>query len=332
MSHAAEFDEYGHKDHGHVIVSIFTLRFVLIALLILTLATSGAAFAEQIIADAFHVTIPQWINALVALFIAAVKTALVVGYFMQLKYDNPMNTIIFVFTILTVASFLGFVAIDLGKRDTVDRIKNVYQYPGGDLSTNAFLQNANTGESIVQRAKRIAKERQVELTAEIARLEQELRSPVSRTPEATRSLLAQLEKTRKRLKYEGYDPHHEHHYPERQIIQDMGFVRENTQEEKQISSTNRSRPVAGVTIPGLPGAGARRTRGRFPVAGVTIPGLPGYRAPKEAHGDGHATTGHAEPAGASTTSPGDHKATESPADPHHGDPKPDAAKPAASPH
>ena len=157
MSHAAEFDEYGHKDHGHVIVSVFTLRFILIALLFCTLLTSGSAWAESAIAAAFHVEIPQWINAIVALSIAALKTALVVAFFMQLKYDNPMNTIIFIFTLLTVASFLGFTSLDLHNRDTIDRFKNVYQYPGGDLTAGpgSFLKDAPPGESIVARAQRL---------------------------------------------------------------------------------------------------------------------------------------------------------------------------------
>ena len=157
MSHAAEYDEYGHKDHGHVIVSIFTLRFVLIALLFCTLLTSGSAWAETAIAAAFHVEIPQWINAFVALSIAAVKTALVVGFFMQLKYDNPMNTIIFIFTLLTVSSFLGFTSLDLGNRDTIDRFKNVYAYPGGDLTagTGTYMKDAPPGVSIVARARRL---------------------------------------------------------------------------------------------------------------------------------------------------------------------------------
>ncbi len=158
MSHAAEFDEYGHKDHGHVIVSLFTLRFVLAALLVCTLATSGAAWAENFIAATFHVEIPQWVNAAVALSIAVVKTVLVVMFFMQLKYDNPMNTIIFVFTLLTVFSFLGFTGLDLGNRDSIDRFKNQYAYDGGDLSAGpAILKDADPGESIVQRAKRVAK-------------------------------------------------------------------------------------------------------------------------------------------------------------------------------
>jgi caa(3)-type oxidase subunit IV len=153
MSHAAEFDEYGHKDHGHVIVSLFTLRFILIALLFCTLLTSGSAWAEQLIASTFHIVIPQWINAVVALSIAVVKTALVVGFFMQLKYDNPMNTVIFVFTLVTVFSFLGFTSLDLGNRATIDRFKNVYAYPGGNTSAGgAIVPGAANGDSIVAHA------------------------------------------------------------------------------------------------------------------------------------------------------------------------------------
>lgn len=130
-SHADHFDAHGHKDHGHVIVSAATLRLVLGSLLFLTLLTVGAAKGEQWVAEVFHVTIPQWINVFVALSIAVVKTLLVVTFFMQLKYDNPLNTMIFVFTILTVAFFLGFTALDLGNRGTIDRTKAQYLRPGG---------------------------------------------------------------------------------------------------------------------------------------------------------------------------------------------------------
>lgn len=130
-SHADHFDAHGHKDHGHVIVSVATLRLVLGALLFFTLLTVGAAKGEQWIAEVFNVTIPQSINVFVALSIAVVKTLLVVTFFMQLKYDNPLNTMIFVFTILTVAFFLGFTSLDLGNRGTIDRTKVHYIRPGG---------------------------------------------------------------------------------------------------------------------------------------------------------------------------------------------------------
>jgi cytochrome c oxidase subunit 4 len=253
MSHAAEFDEYGHKDHGHVIVSLFTLRFVLAALLVCTLATSGAAWAENTISEVFHVEIPQWINAAVALSIAIVKTTLVVMFFMQLKYDNPMNTIIFVFTILTVFSFLGFTSLDLNNRDTIDRFKNQYAYDGGDLMMGGAIHQMkeipgetkeqkaereknfhadNPGESIVDRAKRVAREKGT------------------------------------------YDPHHEHHAEEGQSITDMGYLPEERKnaEGERLSTSNISRPVKGVTIPGLPGYRAPKSEGEGAPAGESKPG------------------------------------------------------------
>lgn len=130
-SHAEAFDAHGHKDHGHTIVSVATLRTVLALLLFFTLLTVGATVVEVWIAETFNVLIPQWVNVFVALSIAAVKTTIVVMFFMQLKYDNPLNTMIFVFTLLTVCFFLGFTALDLGNRGTLDRFKSGQITPGG---------------------------------------------------------------------------------------------------------------------------------------------------------------------------------------------------------
>lgn len=144
-SHAEHFDAHGHKDHGHTIVSVFTLRTVLALLLFFTLLTVGATAVEVWIAETFNVLIPQWVNVFVALSIAAVKTTIVVMFFMQLKYDNPLNTMIFVFTLLTVCFFLGFTALDLGNRGTLDRFKREYIVPGGT--------GLGTGVPITQSAK-----------------------------------------------------------------------------------------------------------------------------------------------------------------------------------
>ncbi len=147
-SHAEEYDAHGHKDHGHVIVSVATLRTVLALLLFFTLLTVGAALLETWIAETFNVLIPQWVNVFVALSIAAVKTTIVVMFFMQLKYDNPLNTMIFVFTLLTVCFFLGLTALDLGRRDTIDRFKQQYITTGGT--------GLGTGVPITQSAKAAA--------------------------------------------------------------------------------------------------------------------------------------------------------------------------------
>ena len=120
-----------HAHHGHTIISGTTLVMVLSALLFFTLLTVGASYAEAWIADLFNIVIPQWINVVVALSIAVVKTALVVLFFMGLKYDNPLNGMIFIFTIVTVACFLGFTLLDLGNRGSLERIKSTYVVPGG---------------------------------------------------------------------------------------------------------------------------------------------------------------------------------------------------------
>lgn len=127
----AGYTAHGHGDHGHTIVPIVTLRLVLASLLFFTLLTVFLSRGEAWLAGVFSFEIPQWVNVAVALSIAVVKTAIVVLFFMQLKYDNPLNSMIFIFTLLTVAFFLGFTMIDLGKRQTLDRFKGVYIVPGG---------------------------------------------------------------------------------------------------------------------------------------------------------------------------------------------------------
>lgn len=201
MSHSSEFDSHGHKDHGHVIVPMITLRLILGALLFFTLLTVGAALAEQWLADTFQIIIPQWINVFVALSIATVKTVLVVMFFMQLKYDNPMNTAIFVFTVLTAAFFLGFTALDLGNRGTVDRLKAQYVQQGGFGIAGSDL-------PITEKARRDALAKGVHVHEH------------AKAPNAGQS------------------------------IADAGYYAERP---KVGSSSNISRPVKGVTIPGLPG-------------------------------------------------------------------------------
>ncbi len=231
MSHSSEFDSHGHKDHGHVIVPLITLRLILGALLFFTLLTVGAALAEQWLANTFQVLIPQWINVFVAISIATVKTILVVMFFMQLKYDNPMNTAIFIFTVLTVAFFLGFTALDLGNRGTIDRLKSQYVQPGGFGIAGSDL-------------------------------------PI--TEKARRDALAK-----------GVHAHEHHGKPDNanQAIADAGFFAERPMIG---SSSNVSRPVKGVTIPGLPG----------------------YVDPKS-HAGSHAD--HAEPAKPAEAKPNDPK-------------------------
>ena len=237
MSHAEHFDAHGHKDHGHVIVSQWTLRAVLAALLFFTVLTVGLSLAENWIAQLFHIELPAWVNVAVALAIAAVKTVIVVSFFMQLKYDNPLNTMVLVFTVLTVMFFLGFTALDLGQRGTIDRSKAQYIIEGG------------TG-----------------LTGQAAR--GSVSDGVANTPITEAARIAAKNKGT-------YDPHH------------AGGHHEAANRGPEQSITN-----AGFA-PVRPEAGSSAMVSR-PIKGVTIPGLPGYKAPGEDGHAEHASDEHAE--------------------------------------
>jgi cytochrome c oxidase subunit 4 len=127
------FDK-GHKHgHGHVIVGPFTLRSVLGALLFFTVLTVFLAQAEVWAQGYFHIELPWWVNVAGAMSIAVVKALLVMAFFMQLKYDNPINTVLMCFCFAALAIFLGFSGMDLFNRAAVDPIRNTMPVPGGDF-------------------------------------------------------------------------------------------------------------------------------------------------------------------------------------------------------
>ncbi len=174
-SHTAQpetFDELdphgfnkGHGHHGHVIVGPFVLRTVLALLLFFTVLTVGQAQLEVFIAKSLNVTFPLWVNIVACMAIAVVKAVLVMAYFMQLRYDNPMNTIVMAFTILGVALFIGFTSLDLLTRDRVYAWKDGQITAGG---TGVGARNLSAGSNIVQSAKNRYLEK---LTAELGTLE-----------------------------------------------------------------------------------------------------------------------------------------------------------------
>ncbi len=140
------------EHHGHTIVAASTLMLVLSILVVLTLVTVGAALLEAWLVETFHVQpeIATAINVGICLAIAAVKTTLVVMYFMQLKYDNPVNTMIFIFCLSGVACFLGFTMLDLGNRGTIDRFKEQAVSPGGLGIVTPAIQEAQKADSSLQ--------------------------------------------------------------------------------------------------------------------------------------------------------------------------------------
>jgi cytochrome c oxidase subunit 4 len=129
--HFDETDPHGGTPHTHVIVPPITLRLILAALLFFTVLTVGTAQLEVAIMNYFNIVLPGWINVTGAMLIATIKAVLVMAYFMQLRYDNPMNTIAMLFCFVAVGLFLMFTSIDLFTRDLVYKEKGTYVVTGG---------------------------------------------------------------------------------------------------------------------------------------------------------------------------------------------------------
>ncbi len=74
-----------HDQHHHHLMSLKTHMNVFAALIVLTVVTVAAA----------RIDLGGLLNFILAMGIASVKAALVMGYFMHLKYDGLMNRVIF---------------------------------------------------------------------------------------------------------------------------------------------------------------------------------------------------------------------------------------------
>jgi len=134
MAHAHtlnELDPHGGTPHEHHITSAFMLKFILSILLFFTVLTVGQAQAEKWIAHTFDIELPNWLNVAVVMGIATIKATLVLLFFMHLKHDNPINAVIFGFTVLGVAIFFLFTFLDIGNRGYVEPVKYSQVVLGG---------------------------------------------------------------------------------------------------------------------------------------------------------------------------------------------------------
>ncbi len=101
---AAHSDEHGAAAPGAIHPHITSMRLlvsVFLALVVLTAVTVGVTWFDM--GD---------LNIWVALGIAVVKAALVVLYFMHLRWESPFNAIAFISALAFVALFLAFVMAD----------------------------------------------------------------------------------------------------------------------------------------------------------------------------------------------------------------------------
>ncbi len=162
-----ELDPHGAGGHGqhesHVIVGPFTLRLILAILLFFTATTVGLAQLEIWIAGFFDITLPLWLNIVIAMSIATVKAVLVMAYFMQLRYDNPINTILMGFCIFGVLLFICFTAMDLLTRDRIYDFKEGQVVAGGTFQGNLSRVDVARQEFI----ERVGEDRYKEIKAAI---------------------------------------------------------------------------------------------------------------------------------------------------------------------
>lgn len=122
-------DETHH--HGHIVVGWKLQLGVLAALLFFTALTVAFYNLEQWAEVAFGIHLPGWINIVGAMSIAAAKATLVCMFFMQLRYDKPLNTFILLFCLVAVGLFVFFSMIDLGARGWVNEFKSGELLSGG---------------------------------------------------------------------------------------------------------------------------------------------------------------------------------------------------------
>ena len=98
---AAAAHDAGHHEGGHHIVSDGTFILVWVALLILTAMTVAAS-----------VYFPGNIGVAVAMIVTPIKAALILMYFMHLKYEKKVFVIMFLSAMSIFGVFLGLTFID----------------------------------------------------------------------------------------------------------------------------------------------------------------------------------------------------------------------------
>ena len=90
------------EGHGNAVRTYSVVLTALLVLTVITVAASRVDFGS--------------LNVTIALAIATVKASLVALYFMHLRYDKPMNAIIFVISLFFLGLFLAGCLTDVESR------------------------------------------------------------------------------------------------------------------------------------------------------------------------------------------------------------------------
>jgi cytochrome c oxidase subunit 4 len=94
-------------------------------------------------------------NLLIAMAIAATKASLVALYFMHLKYDNKLYSIIFIIGVFCLAVFIIITMFDTLRRDDIYEIKSgpinkdavIYREQSNTQRSNEVLTDSITAEN-----------------------------------------------------------------------------------------------------------------------------------------------------------------------------------------
>ncbi|MFQ5498914.1 MAG: cytochrome C oxidase subunit IV family protein [Candidatus Zixiibacteriota bacterium] len=120
-------------EHAHHVLPLSIYIGVASALIVLTAITVSISFMDF-----------GPYNLVVAMVIAGIKATLVAMFFMHLKYDNKLYTVIFVGSILFLAAFVIFTMFDTLRRDEIYKIKS------GPINPNAIIyRGTDTGDTVV---------------------------------------------------------------------------------------------------------------------------------------------------------------------------------------
>lgn len=122
-------DEAHGGHHAHV-TPFAPMLAVFIALIFLTFVTVGQSLIPTTIMSEF-------LHIAAAILIASLKAVLVAAYFMHLKYDRPMNTVVLGATVFAVILFLGLTMLDLHSRKIGDTRESGEIYTGGNMKLYA---------------------------------------------------------------------------------------------------------------------------------------------------------------------------------------------------
>ena len=111
---------------------IIPLKIYIIVFFSLLLLTGLTVIAAQIDLGSF--------NIILALFIATIKSSLVLLFFMHLYYDNKVNMALIIGSVLFLAIFIGLTMIDVTRR------QDIYDIEGKLVNPHAPIYDQNTSK------------------------------------------------------------------------------------------------------------------------------------------------------------------------------------------